>query len=80
MADTRRAETPPPPSSLMTVEQIAEARGHLRRRPDGSIDPTAQDYWLFRAAQASAGWPEGKELSEADYDAAIDAVRNTEVR
>jgi hypothetical protein len=32
------------------------------------------EYWRFAAAKASCGWPEGKELTEAEFDAAIQAA------
>lgn len=32
------------------------------------------EYWKFAAAKAMHGWPEGWELTEADFDAAITAA------
>lgn len=32
------------------------------------------EFWRFAAAKASCGWPEGKEMTEADFDAAIKAA------
>lgn len=30
------------------------------------------EFWKFAAARAHEGWPEGKELTEAEFDAAIE--------
>jgi hypothetical protein len=32
------------------------------------------EYWRFAAARAACGWPEGKEMTEAEFDAAIKAA------
>jgi len=32
------------------------------------------EYWRFAAAKAGNGWPEGKELTEEEFDAAIKAA------
>lgn len=32
------------------------------------------EYWRFAAAKASCGWPEGKEMTEEEFDAAIKAA------
>jgi len=63
-----------------TVEEWARAKGHLVVLPDGKPDPRAPDYWRFAAAKAGNNWPIGKELTEAQYDAAIDAAGKVEIR
>ncbi len=32
------------------------------------------EYWRFAAARAANGWPEGKEMTEAEFDAAVKAA------
>jgi hypothetical protein len=32
------------------------------------------EYWKFAAAKASCAWPEGKEMTETEFDAAIKAA------
>lgn len=36
--------------------------------------------WLFAAAQAKRGWPLGREVTEAEYKAAIKAAENEVIR
>lgn len=36
--------------------------------------------WLFAAARAKRGWPQGREVSEAEYRAAIKAAENEVIR
>lgn len=36
--------------------------------------------WLFAAARAKRGWPQGREVSEAEYRAAINAAENEVIR
>lgn len=61
------------------VEEWARAKGH-RVILDGAVDPRAPDYWRFAAAKAGKGWPDGKELTEGEYDGAIDGAGKVEVR
>ena len=38
------------------------------------------DYWKFAAAKILHGWPEGKELTEAEFDKAVAAACNQTAR
>ena len=40
-----------------------------------AVDAETPD-WLFASTKAYHGWPVGKELSRADYDAAVDKAAN----
>lgn len=84
VADTER---PPEKASMLErtgtlkpAEVWALEKGHIVNRPDGSRDLTAPNLWRFRAAQAGGNWPEGLELTEAEYDGAVAAAEKVEVR
>lgn len=87
-ADTERpAEAPAAKPDLAQrtgemkpVEDWAVAKGHIVLRNDGSRDVTAPELWRFRAAQAGQNWPQGIELTEAEYDGAIAEAEKVEVR
>jgi len=48
------------------VEEWASAKGHVDR-----------DAWKFAAAKAHAKWVEHAEVTEEQYDAAVNAACNT---
>lgn len=48
--------------------EIAPIESHAKNR--GTPD------WLFASTKAYHGWPQGKEVSAADYDQAVDAAAN----
>lgn len=54
--------TPPSKTEHATIEEHAKAR----KTPD----------WLLASTKAFHGWAEGKEVSGADFDAAVDAAAN----
>lgn len=53
-----------------TVEKIIPARGP-RSKPV-TIVRGAPDRWRFDAAKNLAGWIHGQEITEAEYDAAVE--------
>ncbi len=68
-----------PPAAMRTAEAWALAKGYLpqliqhstpfaRAGAPASFAPNPQ-HWKF--AGASASWPEGKEMTEAEFDAEI---------
>lgn len=76
----------PPPAELCTAEQWAEAKGMLPEfipvaapfAPAGAA-PVLQhnpSFWRFAATRAGMGWPIGKELTEAEFNAAVDTAMN----
>ena len=55
------------------VEQWAQAKGHgtiTQQVGKATVRKPAPRAWVFRAAKALEGWPQGRELTEAEYDAA----------
>jgi len=70
---------------IKTVEAWATEKGMLPPFVDGArmsprLPPNQvrnPDYWKFAAARAFKAWPEGRELTESDFDAAVDAAINT---
>lgn len=57
------AETPPPVRK--PVESWAAAKKHTERNA-----------WKFAAARAGERWPHGFEVTEAEYDEAVDRAAN----
>ena len=89
---TRRSndddETPTlPPAEARTVEDWAERKGLLpvfieTREPFSRPEspPTRghnPDNWKFAAARAGNAWPEGKQMTEAEFDAAVTEATTT---
>lgn len=67
-------------SGTKTVEEWARERGHMnadRTRPFAAGDDRA---WMFLATKASHSWPDGKEMSGDDYDAAVKAALTARIR
>lgn len=73
---TRAAELP-----KLTVEQWAERKGFSPERqpsapaPAGNIplgSPMNPKFWMFAGARALSRWPQGAEVTEAEFDAAIE--------
>jgi hypothetical protein len=66
---------------IRTAEQWAEAKGFLPEfielaQPFAAAgSPALQQHnaesWKFKATKAGHAWPEGKELTEAEFDAAV---------
>lgn len=57
-----------------TAEEWAREKGMADRfmPPNGSAIPVANPkFQAYAQARAHAGWPIGKELTEADFDAAV---------
>lgn len=85
MDDTEESTlaAPPVPALKRTAEEWARAKGmlpefHERESPRKKRHPKAKPVRIhnrahapFRAAKASLRWPQGKELTEAEFDAAI---------
>jgi hypothetical protein len=76
-------------STTRTVEQWAEQKQMLpkmlvRNARVGRREATTQvvnpRYGEFAAAKAMHAWPEGRELTEAEFDEAIEATKKIEVR
>jgi len=71
-----------PPPEVRTAEAWAEAKGFLPHfvesaSPFGAagappVRTVNPQFWKFAGAKAS--WPVGKELTEAEFDAAIEAA------
>lgn len=70
-----------PAAATSTVEVWARAKGMLPELVPGPTPPTKgarprlvgnPEHWKFAAARAGERWPEGKELTEAEFDAAVD--------
>ena len=70
------------PDEIRTAEAWAEAKGFLPQMLEAAapfggagapktVTPNPQ-FWKFAGAKAS--WPVGKELTEAEFDAAIEAA------
>lgn len=81
------AAAPPPdpqPPEVRTAEHWAEAKGMLpefieTRAPFARADAPAlrshnPSFWRYAATRAGSGWPIGKELTEAEFDAAVTAA------
>lgn len=64
-----------------TAEEWARAKGMLPELIEvatpfarAGATPARQynpQFWKFNATKAGSGWPEGKELTEAEFDAAV---------
>lgn len=73
--DTTQTDKPTtlPPSK--TVEQWRDEKKLAFRTLDGKVNP---DAWKFAAAKGLHGWVDGFEITEADFDAAIEAGMNVQ--
>lgn len=81
---------PPPPAPIRTAEQWAEAKGMYPEfiplaQPFARADapPMMQhnpESWRYAATRAGSGWPIGKELTEAEFDAAVAVATNQTFR
>lgn len=79
-----------PPPEVRTAEAWAEAKGMLPEfilvsAPFARADaPRARQhnpqFWRFAATRAGSGWPIGKELTEAEFDAAVTSATNQTYR
>lgn len=77
-------EVVPSLAPVRTAEQWAEAKGMFPHfipvaSPFARADalPTLQhnpQFWRFAATRAGMGWPIGKELTEAEFDAAVETA------
>jgi hypothetical protein len=46
----------------------------------GSVKPRANPtFWKFAAARAKHAWPQGAELTQAEFDSAVEAATNTPI-
>ncbi len=70
------------------VEEWAQLKGHgtvtvtvqlKKRKGTRSRTKLAGNAWKFAAAKALHNWPRGRELAEAEYDAAIARAEGMEV-
>lgn len=71
----------PPAAEVRTAEAWAEAKRLFpefieQRHPFARADAPAvrshnPQFWRFHAIQVGMGWPIGKELTEAEFDAAL---------
>ena len=83
VTETATAPAPPAPSApKLTVEAWAEAKGML---PEHFVVPAAAGrlpvaprynprFWMFSGARAVSKWPIGAEVTEAEFDAAVEAA------
>ena len=63
------------------AEEWARAKGHAKASRQGKatvMDPELD--WRFAAAKAHENWPQGVELTEADYDRAVSAATSVTLR
>ncbi len=68
------AEAPAPRAGVKTAEQWAREKKMLDRfhPPDGGMFVRPNEAFApFAAARAHHRWPEGKELTEAEFDEAV---------
>lgn len=75
------APAPPPPAEVRTVEAWAEAKGMLPEfipiaAPFAAAGSPRMlqhnpEFWRFHATRTGWTWPIGKELTEAQFDAAV---------
>jgi hypothetical protein len=63
-----------------TAEAWADAKGLTRIQKMPGEAPKKVPDWRFAAAKAFAGWPDGQELSEAEFDAAVTAALGAPLR
>lgn len=70
---TPHAEAPAaePVPAKKTAEEWAAEKKHTRAQNRAGQKPAVVPDWRFAAAKAHEGWPVGKELTEAEYDAAV---------
>ena len=79
MAKKDDTEAPKPAAETKSWEQWAEAKGHVAKLPKPSllgprlVAHTGPD---VRVVRAYFGWAIGKQLTAAEYDAAVDLVYN----
>lgn len=78
-ADHAEPETSTP-SERQPVEAWAAKRGHVDPPPQAICDVPAHKAWVFAAAKALHRWPVGKELTLAEYDAAVERALSLPVR
>jgi len=65
------------PAPKRTAEQWAEAKGFVPLLIGTRENPS---FWKWAAAKAMLRWPIGAELTEAEFDAAIEAAANVEIK
>jgi hypothetical protein len=76
--ETTTASAPPAPKK--TVEEWALAAGMLPEHfvvpaPAGHLPVAPRHnpkFWMFNGARAGSRWPQGAEVTEAEFDAAIE--------
>lgn len=82
-AGKQKRAAEPPPAPKQTVEHWAALKGFSPERlpsapaPAGNIplgSPMNPKFWMFAGAKAGMKWPEGAEVTEAEFDAAIQTV------
>ena len=78
--DAADAAPPAPAAEIKTAEEWALAKGFLPEftapsgpsfAPPGAAVPMQPNPRFWRFSAAKAGWPIGKELTEAEFDAAV---------
>jgi hypothetical protein len=63
------------------AEEWARAKGHAKASRQGRATVMAPELdWRFAAAKAHENWPQGVELTEADYDRAVQAATSVTLR
>lgn len=85
--DEQPPATATPSGPVKTAEQWAEAKGFLpeftsSRAPFARADEPAvrqhnPEHWRFAATKAGKAWPEGAEMTEAEFDAAVTEATTT---
>lgn len=69
------ADLAPPPASIETVRALA----NVKTSETWCAEKGTPD-WLYAGARVGNRWPVGQEMTEAKYDAAIDAAGKVESR
>jgi hypothetical protein len=75
---------PRPKEEAISEPAIAEAVVVRRTIEDHASDrgmaPGGKDRWKFEAARAYSRWPQGRELSAEEFDAAVSAAINSAIQ
>lgn len=71
--EAEEAQPAASPAVVATVEHWAEVRGMRARflAPIGEFERPNPRYQDYAQAKAHGNWPEGKEMTEAEFDKAI---------
>lgn len=81
-ADEAQANAAPPSTGKRTVEEWAEQKGMLPQffvvtAAAGRLPVAPRhnaEFWRFAGARALSGWPIGAEVTESEFDAAVESA------